>query len=35
MADAPALVDLDGSNVRPATGGDDRDGFHPRLRPTP
>jgi hypothetical protein len=35
MADALALVDLDGSNVRPATGGEYRDGFHPRLRPTP
>lgn len=30
-----AVVDLDGSDLGPATGSDYRDGFHPRLRPTP
>jgi len=30
-----AVVDLDGSDLGPATGPDYRDGFHPRLRPTP
>lgn len=30
-----ALVDVDGSNVRPATPAGYRDGYHPRLRPTP
>lgn len=30
-----ALVDLDGSNVRPATAAGYQDGYHPRLRPTP
>lgn len=30
-----AFVDLDGSDLGPATGTKYRDGFHPRLRPTP
>jgi Tol biopolymer transport system component len=30
-----ALVDRDGSNVRPATPAGYQDGYHPRLRPTP
>jgi len=30
-----ALVDLDGSNVRPATPNGYQDGFHPRMRPVP
>jgi len=30
-----AFVDLDGSDLGPATGTEYRDGFHPRLRPTP
>ena len=30
-----ALVDLDGSDVRPATAAGFQDGFHPRLRPVP
>ena len=30
-----AFVDLDGSNLGPATGTEYQDGFHPRLRPTP
>ncbi len=30
-----ALVDLDGSDVRPATSDGYRDGYHPRLRPMP
>lgn len=30
-----AVVDVDGSDLGPATGTDYQDGFHPRLRPTP
>lgn len=30
-----AMVDLDGSNIRPATPNGYQDGFHPRLRPVP
>lgn len=30
-----ALVDLDGSDVRPATAAGYQDGYHPRLRPIP
>ena len=30
-----AMIDADGTNVRPATGGEWRLGTHPRLRPTP
>jgi Tol biopolymer transport system component len=30
-----ALVDVDGSDLRPATPAGYRDGYHPRLRPTP